>query len=399
MTMLTPEQVAEITAIKDENITKELLLKLFGNTSPSKGPKYQPNYAFMLKKGMISNYNEKTDILTTIGRYLFNVFLNVGCFGDLFPYFNSQNFGDFDKQIDYALIENKITCDPQYSIYQTKRAWLEYTPVELFVPGLSFNILIPNPEVQKRKAELFKQYKTELDAGDATVAAKIEKELLALAKEKNKDDPAMRLYNLKKPSFGNNYKNMTIMVGAQRSNTNLDEIHISPTCYMDGIDKSEYHTFADQLVTGSFNRSVETQKGGAATKEFQAALQSVQINTDAKSDCHTKFYSKLTLSKDNIEMYHWKYVVGENGNPVLITPENADSFIGKPIKIRSVLYCADETICGTCAGYLYPRLNMKNAGLSTAIVPVTIQQIAMKSMHDNTIKTTELQFEKYFKDY
>lgn len=397
--MLKPEQVVEIVKIKDDDITKELMLRMFGITDPKVGPKFRPNDAFILEKGMIENYTDKSTCITTIGRYLFNVFLNVGCFGSKFPYFNSENFLAFDELLDNALIEGKIQVKPEYSMYQTKRSWLEYTIVEILVPGLSFNLLHPNPIVAKRKKELFQQYKEQLDAGDVTVAAAIEKELLALAKEVNKDDPGLRLYNLKKPSFGNNYKNMTIMVGAQASNSNPGKFSITDTCYMEGIEKKEYHNFADQLISGSYNRSVETQKGGADTKEFQAALQTITINTDKKSDCHTKLYSKLTLSKDNIKMYRWKNVMNDDGSYTLITPETENSFIGKPLKIRSTQYCADGDMCAVCAGSLYPALDMRDAGLTSAIVPVTVQQIAMKSMHDATIRTNEMQFELYFKDY
>lgn len=396
--ILNHEQVSEIVKTKDSEITKELLMRWFGMSDPKKGSKYQPNDSFTLTKGMISNYKETIPIVTTIGRYIFNVFINIGCFGDTFPYFNDEDFNKFDKQVDFALIENKINPDPQYTTYQTKRAWLEYTVVELLVPGLSFNMLNPVPEVEKRKKELFKQYEKEIAAGDVTVAAKIEAELLAIAKVAHKDDPALRLYNLKKPSWGNNYKNMTIMVGAQQSNSRPGEFNITDTNYMGGINKEEYHIFGDQLITGSYNRSVETQKGGAATKEFQAALQSLQIDPSEVSDCGTQLTSKLTLSKDNIEMYLWKYVV-EGNKLTQITPTNHTQFVGRPINVRSTLYCAADKMCAKCAGTLYQKLKIEDAGLTCAIVPVTIQNIAMKSMHDSTIKTAEMQFDKYFKDY
>lgn len=396
--MLNPDQIREITSITDNMITKDFMIRLFGVTDIKVGAKYRPTDSFMLTKGMIVNYNEPTTLITTVGRFIFNVFLNVGCFGKQFPYFNSGKYDAFEKQLDYALIQKKINVNPQYSTYQTKRTWFEYTLPELVVPGLSFNILKPNPVVQKRKEELFKKYKKELDAGDVTISAEVEAELLTLAREQNKGDPAMRLYDLKKPSFGNNYKNMTIMVGAQPDNSNPGEYHITGTNYMDGINKNEYHNFADQLISGSYNRSVETQKGGAITKEFQAALQTTKIDQNNDSDCHTRYYQKITLNDMNIEMYLWKFVVGDNGL-TQITPDNMKQFIGKPLRMRSTQYCGSEKMCSKCAGTLYSTLNIEDAGITSSIIPVTIQQIAMKSMHDATIKTNRMNFAQYFKDY
>ena len=74
---------------------------------------------------------------------------------------------------------------------------------------------MPNPIVQKRKAELIEQNKEEIAKGNATVATEMEAELVKLAKETLKDDSSIDLYNSgAKSKFATHYKAFSIMKGA-----------------------------------------------------------------------------------------------------------------------------------------------------------------------------------------
>lgn len=394
---LTDEQVNEIIKIKDSNITKSLFIELFGRDSKTLKVKYNPNDWFMLKPGMISVFKEKIPIKTTIGRFIFNRFLNESIFGTKFPYFNGSNYSKFDEQITDAFIEGEITPD-QSCMYQTKRAWLEYTPTEILVPGISFKSITPNPIVIKRREELFKKYEKELAAGDVKIASAIEKELITLAKEVNKDDPSMRLYDLKKPSLGNNFKNIAVMVGPLPSNTEPGKYHIAKQSYIEGIPKEDYAAYADQLIFGSWSRSVNTQVGGAQVKEMQSAMQSEVIDLNPNSDCGTNLYATIKLNENNIDMYYWKYALTSKGL-VMITKKNASQFIGKSVKIRSVLYCKNEQYCEKCSGAFYNKMKISNAGLTCFLVASKIQNLSMRAMHNAIIQTKELEWQKYFSDY
>lgn len=394
---LTDEQVKEIIKIKDENITKTLFLELFGRDAKTLKVKYNPNDWFLLVPGMISVYKDKIPLKTTIGRFIFNRFLNEGIFGTKFPYFNGSKYDKFDEQVTDAYIEGEITPD-QLCTYQTKRAWLEYTPVEILVPGISFSSITPHPAVIKRREELFKKYEKELSAGDVKVASAIEAELIDLAKEVNKGDPSMRLYDLKKPSLGNNFKNIAVMVGPLPSNSEPGKYYIAKQSYIEGIPKENYDNYADQLIFGSWSRSVNTQVGGAQVKEMQAAMQSEIIDLNPNSDCGTKLYATIELNENNIDMYYWKYAITPKGL-VMITKKNASQFIGKAVKIRSALYCKNENYCEKCTGAFYNRMKISNAGLTCFLIGSKIQNLSMKAMHTSTITTKELEWQKYFSDY
>ena len=396
---LNDEQVKEILNIKDENVTKSLFIELFGRTEAHLEPRYNPNDWFMLKSGDIENFKEKVPIKTTVGRYIFNIFLNTSIFGKTFPYFNGTDYTKFDNMVVDAILDDKITIE-QMNDYQTKKNWLGFTPVEILVPGMSMETMMPNPIIQKRKKELFKQYEKELKNGDPIIAKKIEDELLALAREIYKDNPSMRLYDCKKPSFGNNYKNMAIMVGPIKSNTD-GSYHIAENSYLEGIPPEEYGKFADQLVTGSYSRSVQTQVGGALVKEFQAALQSETIDTNPKSDCGTKLAQTVTLTKSNIKLYanSYKYIVGNDGKLTRLTRTNADQYIGKTVRIRSALFCKAPQYCEKCCGALLAKLGIKNAGLTCSDVGSRLMTLSLKSMHDSTVHVFDLEWDKYFKDF
>jgi hypothetical protein len=395
--LLNDEQTAEIVAITDDAITKELFVQLFGRTEERLTPRYQPNDAFFLKKGMISVYRETSALLTTIGRFIFNRFLNEGCFGTHFAYFNGEQADDFDKLVATELLEERLTLD-QNSQYITKRSWLEYTPIELLVPGLSFNTIHPYPEVMKLKKELFKKYEKELREGNVTIGLEIEKALLDKANVCMKSDPAGRLFKLDKPKFGNHYKTMNVMIGPLESNTNRGEYHISKSNFCDGIDKDEYHHFADQVITGTYARSVDTQEGGVLMKRFSSAFQLEKVSSDRNSDCRTPYTLKVAITEDNIDSYLYSFVkVGSD--LIEITSLNKKSFIGKTVNMRSPLFCADDIYCTKCVGTLFHRLGITNAGLTISAIGSKVQGLKMKMFHDTSMKLGEFNFASYFSDY
>jgi ribosomal protein L31 len=394
---LNETQTKEILSIKDSHITKELFLRLFGKTEASPTPKYSPNDSFVLKKGDISIFNEKTPIVTTIGRYIFNIFLNESCFKKVLPYFNGFKFNDYDIQVTYALLEDLITVK-DYGVYQTKQNWLGYTPTEILVPGLTFNMICPNPIVMKRKQELLAIHAKELASGNVIIATQIETELKDLAEKVLKSDPSFRLLELKKPSFPNNYKNMSIMIGPQNSNTNPGEFYVSQQNLSDGLNIEDYASHADSNIFGTYQRSVETQDGGSRMKEFSSAFQSETINLDTESDCHTPYYLNITLNETNIKLYLLRFVKGPKGLE-MIKPSNMNSYINRPLKMRSVLYCNHDKFCSRCAGLYFAKLGIENVGSTSITLGSKIQGMAMKSFHDSTISTTDMMWEKYFNDY
>jgi hypothetical protein len=85
-------------------------------------------------------------------------------------------------------------------------------------------------------------------------------------------------------------------------------------------------------------------------------------------------------------MYTYRYVLEDNGKLTEITPENIKNYVGKTVKLRSPLFCKGENICSKCAGSLFYRMGVKNAGLLTSNFSSVLMNLFMKKFHDTSVK-------------
>ena len=68
---------------------------------------------------------------------------------------SKDNFGKLNSKLGMLLMEGKITVD-EFAVYQNTVCWMGYN-TEIFTPGVSAALIIPNPEVKKLKEQLFKE--------------------------------------------------------------------------------------------------------------------------------------------------------------------------------------------------------------------------------------------------
>jgi len=402
-----PHVEKRILELKVEDITKTTLLELFSNkivsdkNDPSKkkveNPFCHPDEVILIDKGYLPNVKEKT--FTTIGRYIFNLFLISSIFNDYIPYVNktltSKGIKDIQQMIVDGILDNKITTD-QFALFQNRLVWLNNF-TELFVPGMSLRLLTPLPEVEQRKKELIEKYKDEIEKGNYVVVAdKIEKELLDLAKSILKDDPSWSIYALGgKPSFGNNYKNTQVMVGPMTDLVN-GGFKVSVNSLSEGIPKEQYDVYSNMLIMGSYSRGVSTQDGGAKTKELFAAMQS-EILDDPGSDCKTTLVKKILITPSNYRKLLYRYIVNDDGTYTELTSDVIEQYFNKTVNLRSPLFCASKKICNICAGNLFYKLNIRNIGLTETKITSTLLNMSLKKMHDSTVKSAEIDPFKYLK--
>ena len=258
-------------------------------------------------------------------------------------------------------------------------------------PNHTEELLSCSKKIEKRKKELFKQNKEKLDAGDAACAERIEKELLAYAKEILGDDPSLDVYESGAgATFGNNFKNMYIMKGAVRNpDPNAEhEFKIASSSYIDGISADEYTILANSLSGGPYSRAKKTEIGGHWEKLFGAAFQTVVLD-EPGSDCGSKDGIEVTLTDSNISIYMYNYIIKSNGELEELTSDNMDKYLNKKVKMRFSIFCKSKTgICNKCIGNFFYRRGARNVGLATIQIPSKLKLISMKSFHDSTVKTT-----------
>ena len=88
----------------------------------------------------------------------------------------------------------------------------------------------------------------------------------------------------------------------------------------------------------------------------------------------------------------YRYII-DGKKLVLLDDRTMLKYIGKTVKMRSVLYCTSDKRCNICAGELYYKLGIQNIGLTAAKVGSNLLNMSMKSFHDSTVKVTDIKAE------
>lgn len=389
---ITPSEKEYLLSLKYEDITKSLLQKLFAShydtvnrkTIP---PKFHTYDEFKLKKG--ESFNTE-DILTNCGLYIVNKFLYEPL-KEIVGYVNIElsvdNAKTVDAKIDSALLENRITSD-QYIRYLNDSTWLKMVINTEVCTSLTLKSMQELPEVQKAKAEMVKKYKNELEAGDVPTASKMEKELLNIARDAMKDDPSMELMDSgARGSFNSSYKRAQVMNGAVY-NSSKGKYEIMTNSLAVGIDKNDIPALANTTVDSAYSKSISTGECGYLTKKLSAAFQSELLDKPG-SDCGTKGYNVITLTKANASLYMYSYII-EGSKLVRLDSTNIDKYIDKTVKLRSKQYCINKRSCNKCVGDLFYLLEVDNIGLTVPKVSGTLLNARMKVFHDPNVKLYEI---------
>ena len=396
---IEPDEIKEILALKKEDITSDKLKEMFAIHDGFDKAKYQPNDTFTLMPNKMFN---KTAEKITVGGYVYNLLCMPETYLKKYGYMNEEltedNIGELEKRMGQMILNDEMTTK-EYAEWMDNSEWIGMNMSYYISPSLSNAVVKPIPEVIARKNELFDQYKTELANGDINAANTVEKELVSMAKKavEEEDDPAYDNYRSGVFKFPVAYKKCSIMVGAV-SDLATGKLHILKSNYVDGIDKSEYESTANLTVIGGYSRGVATQKYGYETKKYNAALQNVSIDIEGKNiDCGTDKYMTLTIPADLKSMFVYRYIL-EDGKLKELTPENIKDYAGKEVKMRSPMFCKNTEICEHCAGTLFKRLDLKNAGLIASNLTGNMLNLSMKKMHDSTVKINKIDIEKFISE-
>lgn len=406
----TEENLADfLFAIGKDDITFHLIMQLFGAFEG----KYlaHPYDLLEVPVGKFSIYKDqfknefsanKNAFTTTVGLFIFNIFLRDFNFSRLFDgYFsetiNSDVFGDIESTLSYALLENKITTD-EFMKWEDTMQWL--MPFETILsPNHTEKMITCTKAINAKKQELIKKYKKEIEEGSPVIAEKMEKELLAFAKEYLGDDPSVDTIESKAiGDFNNNFKNMYVMKGAvQNPDPNAKKRYdIITGNFLDGIPANEYAASAGSGVQGAYARGKKTENGGYYEKLFISAYQTLKLDPP-NSDCGTKKYITVTLDKKNIKEYMYCYIIKSNGSLELLDSSNKDKYIGQTVKFRFSSMCESKTgICNKCAGELFYLLGEKYIGISLAQIPDTMKLRCMKGFHNAVVQTNKMNVYKAF---
>ncbi len=388
MAVLSNDMKKYLMDIKPEDITLTLFTDLFADTATRDGKvkpsKIKTTDEFVLEKGEYTN-NEK--IRTNAGLFIYNKFLFEKELHKVVGYINDpvdgSKLGEIETKLATALRRDDIT--PEVFVkYLNDLQWLANTMHTVICGSFTMSSLKPNKAVIDQREKLIKENKEKLEAGDASVAVKIENQLLDTATKQLGDDPGLYLYASKaRGSFGNNYKNISVMKGPV-FNPETGKFDIVRTNFMEGISKEDIPVYGNTVITGSYPKAIGTGVSGYFSKQITAALQAVQLDKKG-SDCQSKGLLHVLITKSNYKDYLYRYIVVGN-KLVLLDDDVIGKYVGTEVKMRSPMFCTSKKICRVCAGLMYEKINIENIGLTASRVSSTLLNLSMKKFHNSSTK-------------
>lgn len=392
-----PSDVEEILTLTHERACeKSLIMDWFADYG--NGPRFNTYDTISIPKGYYgSSKKNKNEFLTTVGLWVFNKSF-IEPFSDIIGYINEPItdgvYGDINRQLSYALLEDKITLDQLKDFIVQSQIVMGCASA--ICPSHTMDMLLFTTKAEKKKKELEKQYKEGLDSGDLSAVKAVENGLINFAKDELKDSESVDMYNSgARSSWGNNFKNMYLVKGSIRK-TDGSYDYVSSS-YIEGLKPKDFAKTNDSAVGGPYSRSQKTRYGGYNEKLFTRATQHIKVIPN--TDCGTKRTIKVTLTTKNIRNWMYSFYVKSNGDVEEITSENADKLIGKTVNMRFSSLCErskDGCICEKCAGTLFRRAGIENTGLVSMVMMSSVKNSAMKQFHNSTLEIVELNINEVF---
>ena len=154
----------------------------------------------------------------------------------------------------------------------------------------------------------------------------------------------------------------------------------------------------DIRVTTLYEYKDGTQVSGYLAKQILSSHQSEVLGPEG-CDCGSNRFIEVTITEKNSKDYEYRYIKGSNGL-ILLTPDVIKKYIGKTVKMRSVMYCKtvgkEGYICSKCAGEFYYKLGKLNIGLVCKTPLSALSQLSLQKFHQNVINSHEINIDEIF---
>lgn len=344
-------------------------------------PLFAPKDSVVLEKDDLANVTGKVE--STVGRILANAMLLAYPFNDTFAFINDEvKAGKIGDQIAVALKDDVITAE-QVSVY-FKQLYFMSSLTSLWVPSASEKSITTSPAIVKRRDQLLKEHKDELD--NPAVIAKIEKELIDMDREYIKDDPSAGFYKSAK-AFNVTRKQAYIMHGGEASFEDPSKIEVIPRSLQDGWNVDDLPALINSLRDGSYARSTQTALGGEAVKTITRVFQNSFISQD---DCKDKIGMPMAVTDMNYKAFVGRRLVSAPDKPLSEAALKAS--IGKTLILRSPMACKVPftDYCKVCMGDAIAD-NDKALSLLASATGSAFLSLFLKRFHASNIETEELQ--------
>ena len=405
--VLNAEYHKEYLAAKPDYFTRSKLANMFADyVDNSNGKnnagkhKSKHNTWDIIKVPENYFFKGQPEISTTIGKFVANKYILEGSgiielVGFNNNILNKKGIEALDNIVGKLYMEDHIDRK-QFNAYTDRRDTIGYWLNGMLAHTISERMLKPLPEIEKKKAELIKQYKKELSEGNIDVMTMISDELVKYAKELLKDDPGMDLYDSGDLDFGNNYKNNAILKGAVM-NKITNEFDFIGSSFMDGIEIKDIPAHANSILSAQYPASIATADAGYLGKKLLALLQMMELD-GPDTDCKTKNLIPIKVTNNNKNNLLYTYIDNGSDQLVMLSDENIQSYVGTTVKMRSPMSCTGKKICSKCAGKLFYLLGIEHAGLFATQISHSDLNLALKAKHNTLITLYTLNPDELLED-
>jgi len=390
-TAMIKTAVDRILQTDADKLTKTFLEEMFAGyhdreTGRFMPPNFKPTMKFTLTKDMYPYVKEPTE--TTLGKLIMNRYLlertgAIKFIGYWNKPINNKALEALNTEINNLVVNDQLTTTDLCN-YIDSRDRLGFWCAAFLSVSITPALLAPMDNVNKRKAELFKQYKAELASDNPVIQVmttnKIEKELMGIVRENLSHDTGYDLYASGDGNLDNNYKTINVMRGAVYNNISK-KYSVVDHSLMQGITKYDIPAFANSVVAAAYPSAVGTADAGYTSKIIMALLQSESINPNPESDCGTESTIPVMVTNRNKQYLIFRYIK-EGKNKKLTTLHNIDDYVGKVINLYSPQCCCNDPICGKCAGRVFYNLGVTRIGLLSSQITQKMLNIKLKSKHD-----------------
>ena len=349
---------------------------------------------FVVDNDLCINVTEP--IVTTYGNVLFNCISITRSFGNKIPFITGRvSINSIENIIASKLesVPDKGTERKQEFIYVDE--YIKFVDSLEFLKGLSFISVVTTteksitspPGLEEFKQSLMKKYGDKLQ--DPVYLSNFEKELQAFDEEYLKDDPSNGIFLSGKTKDLSRKKTKLVIGGDAGFTSGLKLTPVTNSLEQGWpTEPKEIVSMMNTLRFGSYARGNETEKGGVTGKVLTRAGNNFKI---LEEDCNTTLGITKVIYPHLAYKLVGRYIMKNNTWVLVKDKDEANTYIGKIIMIRSPMYCKHlgDRICRYCAG---ERLALNANGILTALLEVSniIVTASMKQMHGAVLSTQEL---------
>lgn len=375
-------------------------------------PLFEFQEELFLQPGDIENYAGPGELHTTYGNAYVNQMLLVIPFGPTIPFI--AGYVDVEviegevvkRLIDDPENDDGVSLAPDGKIYC--RQYLTFCDYALATVGYAPQAVVSvtpksmqgHPDRRKLRDALVKEFEGKLD--DPAVVAKIGDALEKLDYDWLRDDPSFQFY-MSDPGklMSGVRKKLFSMVGGESPFSDGTTVEFIAKSLEEGIDTDHMVALNNSLRYGSYNRGSQTKLGGESTKTIYRMLGTARIT---EVDCQTRVGIPTKITAFNKKRMVGYYIL-EQGQSLLLTAENVNTYVGKVVDMRSPLSCKagrepdtgepgkGKNVCAHCMGV---ALAEQPNGLSAAAAGLggRFLTLFLKKMHAGSLKTTKWDFKE-----